>query len=227
MATGKFISYLRVSTDRQGRSGLGLDAQKKAIEDYLNGGNWKVLKEFVEVESGKSNERPQLKEALEACQRTGAMLLIAKLDRLSRNVAFIANLMDSGAEFVACDFPTANRLTLHIIAAMAEYEREMISKRTKDALQAAKARGKVLGNPKNLTKKAARTGRVLGVQERVKRADTFANSIYKIISGYQAEGMSLNAIARRLNEDRELTARRKEGAWTPTTVKNVLARVSR
>ena len=148
MATGKFISYLRVSTDRQGRSGLGLDAQKRAIDDYLNGGNWKVLKEFVEVESGKTNERPQLQAALEACQRTGAMLLIAKLDRLSRNVAFIANLMDSGVEFVACDFPTANRLTIHIMAAMAEYEREMISKRTKDALQAAKARGKVLGNPK-------------------------------------------------------------------------------
>lgn len=139
---GKFIGYLRVSTTKQGDSGLGIKAQRKAMTDYLNRGNWNLLKEYVEIESGKRNDnRPKLNEALAACQRTEATLLIAKLDRLSRNVSFISSLMDSGLEFVACDFPHANRLTVHILAAVAEREREMISKRTKEALQAAKARG--------------------------------------------------------------------------------------
>src|ERR1700690_2133737 len=121
MAKGNFVSYLRVSTNRQGKSGLGLDAQREAITNYLNGGNWKLIKEFIEVESGKNNDRVQLRDALEACKRTNATLLIAKLDRLSRNVAFTANLMESGVEFLACDFPTANRLTIHILSAMAAY----------------------------------------------------------------------------------------------------------
>jgi len=143
---GKFISYLRVSTDKQGERGYGIEAQRKAVEDYLNGGNWQLLGEYVEVESGKRNDRPQLVAALAACRKHKAKLIIAKLDRLSRNVAFIAALMDSKTEFVCCDFPTANRLTLHILAAVAEHEREMISQRTKAGLAAAKARGIKLGN---------------------------------------------------------------------------------
>ena len=221
MAEGKFISYLRVSTAKQGKSGLGLEAQRQAIETYLDGGSWNLLKEYIEIESGKNNDRPKLKEALAACQRTRATLLIAKLDRLSRNVAFIANLMESGVDFIACDFPTANKLTVHILAAMAEYEREMISKRIKDALRAAKARGVKLGKPENLNKEAARIGRVLGTAKRRANAYEYAQRFYPVISACRAEGMSLNAIARKLSEDKELTPRGLT-TWTPTTVKNMM-----
>src|SRR3954451_12613838 len=158
MADGRFVAYYRVSTDRQGRSGLGLDAQRAAVADYLNGGNWQLVAEFTEVESGRKNDRPELAKALTACRRIGAPLVIAKLDRLARNVAFVSNLMESGVEFTAVDFPTANRLTIHILAAVAEHEREMISARTKAALAAAKARGTKLGTP-NLTDDARAKGR--------------------------------------------------------------------
>jgi len=134
---GKFVAYFRVTTGKQGRSGLGLDAQRKAVRDYLDGGTWSLIGEFTEVESGKRNERPELVKALAACKRNKAKLVIAKLDRLSRNLAFIATLMDSGVEFVAVDNPHANKLTVHILAAVAQHEREMIAQRTKDALQAA------------------------------------------------------------------------------------------
>jgi DNA invertase Pin-like site-specific DNA recombinase len=226
MVSGRFISYLRVSTDKQGKSKLGLEAQRREIEQYTNSNDWTVLHEFVEVESGKNDERTQLRLALEACKRTGSKLLVAKLDRLSRDVAFIANLMKSKAEFVACDFPEANSFSIHILSAMAEYERELISKRTKDALAAARARGKKLGSPQNLTEEAANKGRVVGLEVRQAKADEYAQRIYFIIRGYQDEGMSLNAIARKLMQDRELTPRGKE-TWTPTTVKNVLNRVNR
>src|ERR671910_1459190 len=122
MAEGRFVSYLRVSTDRQGRSGLGLEAQRKAVDEYLNGGNWHLAAEVVEIESGKRNDRPKLAEALRLCRLHGAVLIIAKLDRLARNVAFISNLMESGAEFVAADMPAVNGLTVHILAAVAEEE---------------------------------------------------------------------------------------------------------
>src|SRR5881392_1771608 len=145
---GKFIAYFRVSTDRQGKSGLGLDAQREAVMNYLNGGRWTLVDEFTEVESGKRNDRPELVKALAACKKQKAKLVIAKLDRLSRNLAFIATLMDSGVEFIAVDNPHANKLTVHILAAVAQHEREIISARTSAALQAAKARGKHLGNPK-------------------------------------------------------------------------------
>lgn len=170
---------------------------------------------------------PQLIEALKACKLTGATLLIAKLDRLSRNVAFIANLMDSGAEFVACDFPTANRLTIHILAAMAEHEREMISKRTREALQAAKARGVKLGKPENLKADHAAKGRVLGVEARQIQADKQANDLKDIIKQYQANGLGLNAIARELNKAQYKTPRGKSGQWTATAVKNLIQRIER
>src|SRR4029434_1020853 len=141
----QFVAYYRVSTDRQGRSGLGLEAQQAAVREYL--GAKGPLTEFTEIETGKRNDRPELKQALALCRKRKARLVIAKLDRLSRNLAFIATLMDSGVEFVAVDMPEANKLTVHILAAMAEHEREQISKRTKDALAAAKRRGKRLGNP--------------------------------------------------------------------------------
>ena len=136
---GKFVAYFRVSTDRQGKSGLGLAAQREAVMSYLDGGRWALVDEFTEVESGKRNDRPELVKALAACKKQKAKLVIAKLDRLSRNLAFIAALMDSGVEFVAVDNPHANKLTIHILAAVAQHEREMISERTKAAMAAAKA----------------------------------------------------------------------------------------
>lgn len=144
--TAQFIAYYRVSTDRQGRSGLGLDAQREAVQRYLAGIGGNLAGEFTEVETGKRNDRPELQKALATCRRRrGTRLVIAKLDRLSRNVAFIATMMNSNVEFIAVDNPHATRLTLHILAAVAEHEREMISIRTKAALQAAKARGTILG----------------------------------------------------------------------------------
>jgi DNA invertase Pin-like site-specific DNA recombinase len=141
----KLIAYYRVSTDKQGRSGLGLDAQKAAVTHYVTTTRAKLAASFSEIESGKRIDRPQLLAALAACRLHRATLVIAKLDRLARNAAFLLNLRDSGVEFVACDMPDANRLTVGIMALMAEYEREMISQRTKAALASAKARGTRLG----------------------------------------------------------------------------------
>ena len=142
---GNFVSYHRVSTARQGRSGLGLDAQRQAVANYLNGGTRSLLREFVEVESGKLNTRPELEQALHLCKVTGATLVIAKLDRLSRNAAFLLTLRDSGVQFVAADMPDANALTVGILALIAQHEREAISRRTREALAAAKRRGIKLG----------------------------------------------------------------------------------
>ncbi len=215
---GRFIAYYRVSTDRQGRSGLGLDAQKKAVEDSLNGGPWQLVGEFTEIESGKRSDRPALEKALEACRRNKAKLVIAKLDRLSRNLAFIATLMESSVEFVAVDNPHANKLTIHILAAVAQHEREMISERTKAALQAAKARGKRLGNPK-LSKAAAR-----GTAAGKAAADQFAANVLPVIREIQASGISShNAIAAKLNERKVKTAR--GGRWSHVQVGMILARM--
>jgi DNA invertase Pin-like site-specific DNA recombinase len=155
---GKFIAYFRVSTDRQGKSGLGLDAQREAVMSYLDGGRWALVDEFTEIESGKHNDRPELRKALAACKKLKAKLVIAKLDRLSRNLAFIATLMDSGVEFIAVDNPHANKLTIHILAAVAQHEREIISARTSAALKAAKARGKRLRKSEALRGPAVRGG---------------------------------------------------------------------
>ena len=149
MARGSFVSYLRVSTQQQGRSGLGLEAQRRAVLDYLDGGKWKLVAEFVEVESGKRDDRPKLQAALSYCKLTGATLVIAKLDRLSRDAHFLLGLQKelqkSGLRFIAADMPEANELTIGIMAVVAQAERKMISDRTKAALQAAKAKGTRLG----------------------------------------------------------------------------------
>ena len=145
MSQGSIVTYLRVSTARQGKSGLGLEAQQKAVADYLSTGQWNLLEEFVEVESGRNSKRPKLLEAIELCKASGAKLLVAKLDRLARDAAFLMNLKDAGIDFVCADMPEANRLTIGIMALVAEQEREAISKRTKEALAAAKARGVQLG----------------------------------------------------------------------------------
>ena len=145
--TAHFVAYYRVSTDKQGRSGLGLEAQRAAVEAHVSGSRGTVAAEFVEVESGRKRDRPQLAAALAVTRAHRAVLVIAKLDRLARNVHFVSGLMESGVEFVAADMPTVNRLTVHILAAVAEEEARMISARTKAALAAAKARGVRLGNP--------------------------------------------------------------------------------
>src|SRR4051812_16164375 len=131
MAVGRFVAYYRVGTDKQGRSGLGLEAQREAVQCYLNGGNWTLADAVTEVESGKRNDRPELERALGLCRLYGATLIVAKLDRLARNVAFIAKLMESGVNLVAVDFPQANRLTVHILSAVAEHGAAMISLCTK------------------------------------------------------------------------------------------------
>jgi len=208
---GKFVAYFRVSTDRQGKSGLGLEAQRKSVLDFLDGGRWSLVAEFTEVESGKRSDRPQLAKALDACRRQKAKLVIAKLDRLSRNLAFIATLMESGVEFVAVDNPHANKLTVHILAAVAQHEREMISERTKAALSAARARGTRLGNPR-LDEAAKRGTAALKANAR-----RFAANVLPIIREIEKAGAaSLNAIAAKLNERNVPTAR--GGRWTHVQV---------
>jgi DNA invertase Pin-like site-specific DNA recombinase len=225
MSTAKFISYLRVSTDKQGQSGLGIEAQRKAVNDYLNGGSWQFLQEYVEVESGKRSDRPQLMAALAHAKATGATVVIAKLDRLARNVAFISNLMESGVEFVAADMPMANRLTVHVLAAVAEHEREMISQRTRAALAAAKARGTKLGNPNGARALRGRRNAPAVAAIRASAA-AHAAQILPVIEMIKADGkVSLHAIAAELNRRGILTAR--GGQWYATTVRNTRARAEK
>lgn len=187
-----YVAYYRVSTVRQGESGLGLDAQRAAVARYLASVGGELLLEFTEIESGKRHtNRPQLAAAIEASRGKQAILLIAKLDRLARNVAFISGLMESAAEFVACDIPHANRLTIHILAAIAEHEREMISSRTIAALEQAKVRGVKLGNPRwreSIFKAIDAHRRRPGVRE-----------LAPLVAGFRAEGLTLQATADRLN----------------------------
>jgi DNA invertase Pin-like site-specific DNA recombinase len=220
LAEGRFVAYYRVSTQGQGRSGLGLEVQQKAVRDYLDGGRWKLLAEFTEVESGKRSDRPKLAEAMRAAKRHKATLVIAKLDRLARNVAFISEIMESDVEFVAADMPMANRLTVHILAAVAEHEREMISQRTKSALAAAKARGTRLGNRKNI-EVAQRNSRVI----RSKAAAQFVQNTIPVIKQIHATGLTtLSDLAAALNARGIRTAR--GGEWQPTQVKRILERAN-
>jgi DNA invertase Pin-like site-specific DNA recombinase len=221
--TGNFVAYYRVSTQRQGRSGLGLDAQQKAVRDHLNGGDWRIVAEFTEVESGTRPGRPKLVQALKTCRALGATLIIAKLDRLARNVHFVSGLMESGVEFTAVDFPQANRLTVHILAAVAEHEAKMISERTKAALAAAKARGVKLGGDRGgrLTTKA----RQAGWEARQARANARAADLAPIVAELQAAGArSLRAIAGGLNE-RGVSTPRGVGQWQAQMVRELLARL--
>jgi DNA invertase Pin-like site-specific DNA recombinase len=207
VAEGKWVSYLRVSTGRQGRSGLGLEAQRKAVDDFLNGGRWRLIKEFVEVESGKKSDRPVLAEAIKACRVHGAKLVIAKIDRLSRDAHFLLGLEKAGVDFVAAEMPNANRLTVGIMAMIAEEERRMISARTKAGLAAAKRRGVKLGGYRagaNLTAQARKAGQ----QANARIAKERAADIGPVIAELQAAGAkSLRAIAAALNERGIPTAR--------------------
>jgi DNA invertase Pin-like site-specific DNA recombinase len=220
--TGRFVAYYRVSTARQGKSGLGLEAQREAVREHLNGGNWELVAEFTEIESGKRSDRPKLAEALKACRLRGGKLIIAKLDRLARNVAFISNLMESGVEFEAVDFPQANRLTIHIMAAMAEHEAKMISERTKAALAAAKRRGVKLGGDRGarLTAKA----RAAGTAALRAKAQARAADLAATVKELQAAGCeSLRSIAEGLDA-RGIPAARG-GNWSAVQVSRLLARL--
>jgi DNA invertase Pin-like site-specific DNA recombinase len=230
MANGKFVSYLRVSTARQGRSGLGLEAQREAVRTYLDGGKWKLVAEYVEVESGKKDDRPELAKALHRAKVTGATLIVAKLDRLSRNVAFLSNLQDSKVKFVACDLPEANEFTINIMAAVAQHERKIIGERTRVAMAAAKnnpawkrAHPNGFGNP-NGAKALRGAGNDAAVEKLKAEANRHAEAIVPIIEDIRASGaLNLRAIAAELNEREILTAR--GGQWHASSVRNVMQRM--
>ena len=227
---GKYVSYLRVSTGKQGRSGLGLEAQRAAVEVWLNGGRWKLVDEIIEIESGRSHRnRPELTRALDACRRYGAKLIISRLDRLSRDPVFLLSLRDAGIDFTALDLPDANRLTVGIMALVAEQEREAISHRTKVALAAAKRRGVKLGNPRPeetahfRSRKAAAAAGKKGAAANQAAADGFAGLIRPLLVGELA-GLSANAAAIELNRRGVQTAR--GGSWTARSVINVRSRLA-
>lgn len=217
-----FIAYLRVSTQKQGQSGLGLEAQQEAVARFLAPGD-AVLSTFTEVESGRNCQRPQLHAALAEARRRKGTLLIAKLDRLSRNVAFLATLLEGDVPIVACDNPHAERFTLHILAAVAEHEARMISLRTKAALRAARARGVPLGGHRanGLPHAAREKGRA--VQASMARAR--ALEIKPAIDAVRAAGAGTpTAIAKALNAQGMTT--HGGGAWSPVQVSRVLSRLS-
>jgi DNA invertase Pin-like site-specific DNA recombinase len=223
--TAKFVAYLRVSTQKQGRSGLGLEAQRDAVQKHVASASGKVLHEYIEIESGKRADRPKLIEALKHAKMTGATLVVAKLDRLSRNVAFLATLMDSGAKFVCADNPHVTKLTVHVLAAVAEQERDAISARTKAALAAAKRKGVKLGatDHQQIARHAAKGNRASRVALKIK-ADAFAADVLPIIRDIQASGTTtLAGIAWELNERGIQTAR--SGQWYAGSVRAVLARL--
>jgi DNA invertase Pin-like site-specific DNA recombinase len=223
MSRSKFISYIRVSTVRQGQSGLGLEAQRAAVEQFLNGGRHDLIAEYVEVESGRRNDRPELEKALRHAKVTGATLVIAKLDRLSRDAHFLLGLQRAGVRFVAADLPDANELTVGLLAVVAEHERRLISERTKAALAAAKARGTKLGNP-NGAKHLKGYGNEAAVAAIKANAATRAEDLRLMVEDIRASGVtSLRGIAK------ELTAREARtpqgGAWHANSVARLLRRL--
>ena len=224
---GRFVAYYRVSTQRQGQSGLGLEAQRKAVTDYLNGGRWDLIGEFTEVETGTGadalDKRPQLRAALGLCKKRKAKLIVAKLDRLARNVSFVSSIMESGVRFVAADNPHANELTLHILAAVAQHERKMIAERTKDALAAAKSRGVKLGQPSHSNRRASRA-KLAALNERQRAAaDAHAAPLRETLRKLRDEGKSMREIVEKLNAGHYKAPR--GGTWHLATLQRVLARI--
>lgn len=220
----QIVSYLRVSTQRQGASGLGLEAQRAAVRTYGETHGAEVAREFQEIESGRNNERPILRQAIAHTKKIKGVLVIAKLDRLARSVSFISNLMDSDIEFSACDLPEANRLLLHVMAAVSECEAKAISDRTVVALAAAKARGTALGgtNPhsRNLNQAAREKGaRNAGAAQKAQAREAYA-AVLPLIQSLKAEGSTLQAIADELTAQGHLTRTGK--AWGAVQVLRVL-----
>jgi DNA invertase Pin-like site-specific DNA recombinase len=215
MGENRFISYIRVSTAEQGESGLGLEAQRHAVKRYVESISATVIEEFVEIESGAKNDRSQLKAALDSCKHPKATLVIAKLDRLARNVAFISALMESGVSFVAVDNPHANKLMIHMLAAFAEHERDQISSRTKAALAAAKARGVVLG----------KYGKEVLAKRNREAALGRARDLTGVVREMSARGMTIQGMSDEMNRRGIPTAR--GGKWHPATTHQLLKRVQR
>lgn len=227
MPSGRFIAYYRVSTKRQGQSGLGLEAQQQLVHQYLNGGKWQLVQEVVEIESGGNNERAKLKEAIALCRAWRATLVIAKLDRLSRSVKLIAELMEEGVQFVVAESPEMTHLTVHIMAAVAEHERRAISDRTKAALAAAKRRGIRLGGDRGgLTPATRRHGAAISASVRADKAKRTAQDLLAVINRVRDQGIdSAKGIAKALNEDNTPTPSGR-GRWQTTTVQRVLQRAA-
>lgn len=215
-----FVSYLRVSTARQGQSGLGLEAQRKAVSDYLNGGRWTLVEEFVEVETGRKSDRPKLGEALAACRLHGATLVVAKIDRLSRDAGFLINLQKSEVKFVAADNPHVNEMVVGILAIVADWEAKVISQRTREALAAARARGVKLGSPKPISREAQLNGAKMSLHSRRLAAQQWLKDMRPFAMKFYCEAGSYLGAAKLLNE-KGPPARRK-GKWTATQVMRVL-----
>lgn len=219
---GKYFGYYRVSTQKQGHSGLGLEAQRVAVAAYLAGDRGQLLGEITEIETGKGanalDKRPQLRAALDLCRKHGAILIIARVDRLARNVHFVSGLIESGVEFVAADMPEASKAMLQMYAVMSEWERDAISKRTREALASAKARGVKLGltGPRNLRP---------AIERRRAEADAFAERMRAVLESLRQRGLSQRAIARELNG---LGIKSPAGdTWHLITVHRILARLER
>ena len=202
----KYVAYYRVSTQRQGASGLGLGAQRTSVNSYLCT-RGQIIGEFTDVESGKNNNRPELLRAIACCKEKGGILLIAKLDRLTRNVAFIFALRDSGAEFVCADMPEANTLTIGVMASMAQHEREVIGERTRKALAEKKRAGFMLGKPENLTAQAIEKG--LAVRRQNARSHINNRRAAALAKALRGAGQSWSEVARMLNENGFHTRRGK------------------
>lgn len=214
----KHIAYYRVSTSKQGQSGLGLEAQRKAVHDYLN---YPPIQEYTEVESGKRNDRPQLEAALAMAKLTGSTLVVAKLDRLSRNAAFLNTLMDSGQAVVFADMPHADRLMIGMMAQLAQWEAERISKRTREALQAAKARGRVLGGDRGHLPSVSAVGRHRSIQTRQALRRERHTMLMPHVEGARAAGATtLQGIADHLNSLHITTP--QGGSWHPASIKRLI-----
>jgi DNA invertase Pin-like site-specific DNA recombinase len=225
--TGRFVAYYRVSTDKQRNSGLGLEAQRAGVAGYLNGGKWKLVGEFEEIESGRRSDRPELDKALAACRLHKAKLIVAKVDRLTRSAAFLSRLLESGVDVLFCDLPQiegpTGKFLLQQMASVAELEAGMISVRTKAALAAAKARGKTLGGNRGARLTAEQSA--MGRSVLVERANRHAADVAETVKGLQSSGVtSLAGIAAALNE-RGIPTASGRGVWQAVQVSRVLARI--
>jgi DNA invertase Pin-like site-specific DNA recombinase len=220
---GKFVAYYRVSTDRQGQSGLGIEAQQEAVRTFLNGGRWSVIGEFIEIESGtrkRLKDRPMLKAALELARKQKATLVVAKLDRLARDVQFISTLLNGKVQFVCADMPQADRTFLQMVSVFAEYEAKRISERTKDALGALKRQGKKLGSP------TPEIGSAEGVKVIQAKADAYADKVGPIVRDIirKSGAETLRDIAAALSA-RGIETPRGNNDWHPSQVSNLLKRI--
>jgi DNA invertase Pin-like site-specific DNA recombinase len=220
---GKFVAYYRVSTDRQGQSGLGIEAQQEAVRTFLNGGRWSVIGEFIEIESGtrkRLKDRPMLKAALELARKQKATLVVAKLDRLARDVQFISTLLNGKVQFVCADMPQADRVFLQMVSVFAEYEAKRISERTKDALGALKRQGKKLGSP------TPEIGSAEGVKVIQAKADAYADKVGPIVRDIirKSGAETLRDIAAALSA-RGIETPRGNNDWHPSQVSNLLKRI--